>query len=87
MRWVVPLLALRVVPWAWQRIRKGGPFTVAIGSVQSPRLSGAQTDYTITSGQANAIGTAKEYLSYSAFSRSGVIGQLKYEGVTEEDAS
>lgn len=34
----------------------------------------------ITAEQENAIGTAEDYLDYAAFSRSGLIGQLKYEG-------
>jgi hypothetical protein len=34
----------------------------------------------ITAEQENAIGTAEDYLAYTAFSRSGLIGQLKYEG-------
>jgi hypothetical protein len=34
----------------------------------------------LTLEQENAIGTAGDYLDYSAFSRSGLIGQLKYEG-------
>jgi hypothetical protein len=34
----------------------------------------------VTAEQENAIGTAEDYLDYSAFSRSGLIGQLKFEG-------
>ena len=34
----------------------------------------------VTAEQENAIGTAEDYLDASAFSRSGLIGQLKYEG-------
>lgn len=34
----------------------------------------------VTAEQENAIGTAGDYLAYAAFSRSGLIGQLKYEG-------
>ncbi len=30
--------------------------------------------------QLNAIGTARDYLAYTSFSRSGLIGQLKFEG-------
>lgn len=34
----------------------------------------------VTAEQENAIGSAEDYLDYAAFSRSGLIGQLKYEG-------
>lgn len=34
----------------------------------------------VTAEQENAIGTAEDYLDYAAFSRSGLIKQLKYEG-------
>jgi hypothetical protein len=34
----------------------------------------------VTAEQENAIGSAEDYLDYTAFSRSGLIGQLKYEG-------
>jgi hypothetical protein len=34
----------------------------------------------VTAEQENAIGSAQDYLDYAAFSRSGLIGQLKYEG-------
>ena len=37
--------------------------------------------------QRNARQKASQYLNYSAFSRSGLIGQLKYEGFSEEDAT
>lgn len=34
----------------------------------------------LTSAQRNAIGSARSYLSFTAFSRSGLIDQLKFEG-------
>lgn len=40
-----------------------------------------------TLSQKNAIGSAKSYLDYSGFSRSGLIGQLEYEGFSTEDAT
>lgn len=42
---------------------------------------------TATTGQRNALSKAKQYLSIMAFSYSGLIGQLKYEGYTEEEAT
>lgn len=37
--------------------------------------------------QENALASAEDYLSYSAFSHSGLIGQLKYEGFSVADAT
>ena len=42
---------------------------------------------TMTMGQKNALGAAENYLSFMAFSRSGLIGQLEYEGYSTEDAT
>ncbi len=40
----------------------------------------------LTAGQENALRSAEDYLDYSAFSRSGLIEQLMYEGYTREQA-
>lgn len=40
-----------------------------------------------TVSQQNAVRAAQNYLSYTAFSRDGLIDQLKYEGFPDEDAS
>ena len=40
-----------------------------------------------TAGQENARQKAAEYLDFSAFSRSGLIEQLKFEGFSEGDAT
>ena len=40
----------------------------------------------ITLGEKNALKKAKDYLSFTAFSYSGLIDQLKYEGFSEEEA-
>lgn len=40
-----------------------------------------------TMGQKNATAKAKSYLSYSAFSRQGLIEQLEFEGYSTEDAT
>ncbi len=42
---------------------------------------------TLTVSQENALGSAEDYLSYSAFSRSGLIEQLEYEGYSKKDAT
>ncbi|WP_223624029.1 Ltp family lipoprotein [Microbacterium sp. EST19A] len=41
----------------------------------------------LTLGQQNAIAKAQDYLDYSGFSRTGLIGQLEYEGFSTEDAT
>lgn len=42
---------------------------------------------TMTMGQKNALGSAESYLSFTAFSRQGLIDQLVYEGYSTEDAT
>lgn len=44
-------------------------------------------DPNLTTGQKSALASAKSYLDYSAFSYSGLIEQLEYEGYTTEDAT
>lgn len=46
-----------------------------------------ETDSSLTSGMKNALKSAKSYLSFSAFSYTGLIDQLKYEGYTQEEAT
>lgn len=41
----------------------------------------------LTAGQQNAIRAAKQYLNVMAFSRAGLINQLKFDGYTPEDAT
>lgn len=42
---------------------------------------------TATTGQRNALSKAKQYLSIMAFSHSGLVDQLEYEGYTTEEAT
>ena len=42
---------------------------------------------TLTMGQKNALDKADSYLSFSAFSHSGLIEQLEFEGFTTEEAT
>lgn len=41
----------------------------------------------MTMGQKNAIKSARSYLNYTAFSRTGLIEQLEFEGYSTEDAT
>lgn len=52
--------------------------TVAIQATEKPKL---------TVGQENAISKALDYLDYTAFSRSGLIKQLEFEGFTTDEAT
>lgn len=54
--------------------------TVATTSTATPSQSG-------TVSQRNAVSKAASYLRSSAFSRSGLIGQLEYEGFSTSDAT
>jgi hypothetical protein len=45
------------------------------------------TSTDMTTGQSNALGSAREYLEFKAFSYSGLIGQLEYEGYSTEEAT
>lgn len=42
---------------------------------------------TASTGEKNALGSAKSYLNYSAFSYNGLINQLEYEGYTTAEAT
>ena len=42
---------------------------------------------TLTTGQQNALGSAQNYLNIMAFSQSGLVDQLEYDGYTTEEAT
>lgn len=54
-------------------------------SITSPSVS--TTTPTVTTGQKNALSSAKSYLSFMAFSYSGLIKQLEFEGYSQEEAT
>lgn len=58
-------------------------------ATESRKGSGAVSSATqqLTMGQRNAIGSAKSYIEESGFSRSGLIGQLEYEGFSTDEAT
>ena len=45
------------------------------------------TDRDLTRSQSEAIESARSYLDFSAFSRSGLIDQLEFEGFSNDDAT
>jgi hypothetical protein len=59
-----------------------GPWTYGPGPCRSPRPTKK-----LTVSQENAVEKAADYLDYAAFSRSGLIKQLKYEGFSTTDAT
>ena len=46
-----------------------------------------ETESDVTLGMSNALQKALDYLDYTAFSYTGLIEQLEYEGYTEEEAT
>lgn len=56
-------------------------------SNESTEQGNESIDSDITLSQENAIKSAENYLSFSAFSRKGLIGQLEFEGYSNEDAT
>ncbi|MEC3953130.1 Ltp family lipoprotein [Nocardia sp. CDC153] len=89
--WLVgaPVLALALAAPAWNSALAAAdhaqPDIAAPVSPLAVEFSPAKQD--ITSSQRNAIQSAQQYLDYSAFSRSGLIHQLEYEGFSTEDAT
>jgi hypothetical protein len=53
----------------------------------SPAAEETTVEPSVTVSQLNALGSAVSYLNISAFSRSGLIEQLEYEGYSKADAT
>ncbi|MFB8003274.1 Ltp family lipoprotein [Nocardia sp. NPDC056000] len=89
--WLIgaPVLALALAAPAWNSAAAAAD--IAQSDIAAPvstlavQFSPAKQD--ITSSQRNAIRSAKQYLDYSAFSRSGLIHQLEYEHFSTADAT
>lgn len=56
-------------------------------SAPSPKATKTKTAPSITVAQENAIESAEAYLDFGAFSRTGLIDQLEYEGFSTADAT
>ena len=64
--------------------------TDAFQSTSQPKPEAQETPAEIPSetvSQQNAVRSAKNYLNFTAFSRSGLIRQLEFEGYSKEDAT
>lgn len=56
-------------------------------TMETTRGESRTTVNTATIGQKNALAKAKDYLAFTAFSHSGLIDQLEYEGFSTEEAT
>ena len=63
------------------------PTSLAVEPTEAPTEEPVTAAPRLTAEQENAIGTAEDYLAYAAFSRSGLIDQLKYEGYSKAAAA
>jgi len=71
-------------------LKSGRSFSAKAASQNVKGFSAYGTPYsfsTPTVSQWNAIEKAKSYLAYTSFSRTGLIGQLEYEGFSTEEAT
>jgi hypothetical protein len=59
---------------------------LAVAIVVLAALSLAGSAQASTVGQRNALSSAQSYLQYSAFSKSGLVEQLKYEDYSSSEA-
>ena len=59
---------------------------LAVTIVVLAALSLASSAQASTAGQRNALSSAQSYLQYSAFSKSGLVKQLKYEDYSSSEA-
>ena len=59
---------------------------LAVAIVVLAALSLASSAQASTAGQRNALSSAQSYLRYSAFSKSGLVEQLKYEHFSSSEA-
>lgn len=61
--------------------------TSSSSSTTTPSTSSNASTPSPTTGEKNALRTAREYLNFSAFSYTGLIKQLEYEGYSTEEAT
>lgn len=61
--------------------------TEDVTETQTEETTTEDVNNEMTMGQKNALASAKNYLDFAAFSHSGLIEQLEYEGYSTEDAT
>lgn len=75
------------LPTAAERAAEDRTEVTAAPEPEAPAPEEPPAEPELTSGQENAIASAESYLDYTAFSRSGLIQQLKSEKYSEADAT
>ncbi|WP_040796802.1 Ltp family lipoprotein [Nocardia higoensis] len=67
----------------------GAPAASAAPAAPAPTFTVTHAPFLqqLSPGQQNAVQSAQQYLEISAFSRSGLIDQLEYEGYSTDDAT
>ncbi|MCX6430861.1 MAG: Ltp family lipoprotein [Actinobacteria bacterium] len=85
--WVLAFIAISIVASALSS--KNSPTTdvVASSQISSSSDNSVSSNSSESGGQRNARNSAKDYLSSSAFSRSGLIKQLEFGGFSTSDAT
>ncbi len=73
--------------FTFEQISTEAPVVTNTEKDHSPENEPEKEDNTMTTGQKNALRSAKSYLNYTAFSREVLIKQLEYEGYSTEDAT
>ncbi|MGW4481036.1 Ltp family lipoprotein [Rhodococcus triatomae] len=68
-------------------VANSAPAAVIVPPVTTLAPAPAPAKPQISSSQRNAVRSAQDYLDYAAFSRSGLIDQLEFEGFSTEDAT
>jgi hypothetical protein len=59
----------------------------SVSATPTPSPSPTATEQQLTTGQRNAVRKAESYLSFMAFSRTGLIEQLEFEGFSRGDST
>ena len=55
--------------------------------IRAPVIEPPVVEPAVPAGVANAVGTARNYLDFAAFSRSGLIDQLEFEGYSNDEST
>lgn len=82
---VVP--AVEAEPAAEPAVEQPAAPVVEAAPVAEPVAEPVAVEPEFTAGQRNAISKAQNYLEFSAFSKSGLISQLAFEGFAAKDAA
>lgn len=59
----------------------------AYGLLPEEEVATEEPEVDLSQSQQNAVGMARDYLNYTAFSKSGLVEQLEFEGFDNDDAT